>query len=79
MPRVIDFSHGNQTEWSENRLPEPVYGEQEIRSEELIALSEAFNSPVTGFTPNSRPTDARSICAPAPTFRMKFTSGCPRI
>ncbi len=51
MPRVIDFSHGNQTEWSESRLPEPVHGEREIRAEELEALSEALNSPVTGFMP----------------------------
>lgn len=60
MPRVIDFSQRNQTEWDESRLPEPVYGEREIRPEELSALSEAFNSPVTGFTPQFS-TYGRSI------------------
>ncbi|CAH1689552.1 conserved hypothetical protein [Hyphomicrobiales bacterium] len=77
MPRVIDFSHRNQTEWSESRLPEPVYGEREIRPEELIALSEAFNSPVTGFTPQfstyGRSIDLRSR-AELPDDAHKFLS-----
>lgn len=60
MPRVIDFSHGNQSEWSESRLPEPIYGEREIRAEELVALSEALSGPVTGFTPQFS-TYGRSI------------------
>ena len=60
MPRTIDFSHGNESEWAENRLPEPVYGEREIRADELNALSAAFNCPVTGFTPQFS-TYGRSI------------------
>lgn len=60
MPRTIDFSHGNESEWAENRLPEPVYGEREIRDEELKALSSAFDSPVSGFTPQFS-TYGRSI------------------
>lgn len=52
MPRVIDFSKPNKSDWDEARLAEaPVYGENEIRSEEIKALSVAFNAPVSGFTP----------------------------
>ena len=51
MPRVIDFTKGNETDWNEVRLPSPVYGEREIRMEEFDALVKAFDAPVTGFNP----------------------------
>lgn len=51
MPRVIDFTQGNETDWNEVRLPSPVYGEREIRMEEFDALVKAFDAPVSGFNP----------------------------
>lgn len=51
MPRIIDFSKGNETDWNEVRLPEPRYGDREIRREELDAMVEAFRSLVGGFEP----------------------------
>lgn len=51
MPRVIDFTKGNETDWNEVRLPSPVYGEREIRMEEFDALVKAFDGPVSGFNP----------------------------
>lgn len=51
MPRVIDFDKGNETDWNEVRLPEPHYGDKEIRNEELDAMVEAFKDLVGGFEP----------------------------
>lgn len=51
MPRVIDFTKGNETDWNEVRLPSPVYGDREIRMEEYDALVKAFDAPVSGFNP----------------------------
>lgn len=51
MPRVIDFTRGNETDWNEVRLPSPVYGEREIRLEEIEAIAQAFDGPVSGFEP----------------------------
>jgi hypothetical protein len=51
MPRVIDFTSGNETDWNEVRLPSPVYGGREIRAEELDAIVQAFDGPVVGFEP----------------------------
>jgi hypothetical protein len=51
MPRVIDFSQGNETDWNEVRLPEPILGEREIPDEEIQAIARAFDAPVGGFWP----------------------------
>lgn len=51
MPRSIDFTKENLSEWGEARLPEDVYGEREITSEEFAAHVVAFDGPVSGFSP----------------------------
>lgn len=51
MPRVIDFTRGNETDWNEVRLHSPVYGAREIQADEIEAIARAFDGPVTGFEP----------------------------
>ncbi len=50
MPRRLDYTRGNATEWDETTLPEPVYGEREITEGEYRALAEA-RTVVDGFWP----------------------------
>ena len=51
MPRVIDFTQGNETDWNEVRLPAPVLGTREISDEEIGAIADAMNDLVGGFEP----------------------------
>ena len=49
MPRVIDFTQGNETDWNEVRLPAPVLGTREISEEEIGAIADAMKDLVGGF------------------------------
>lgn len=51
MPRVLDFTKGNESDWNEVRLPAPVYGTHEITGEEMDVLARAHNDLVSGFSP----------------------------
>jgi hypothetical protein len=52
VPRVIDFSTGNESEWGETRIADaPVYGTGEITAEEINAISKSLDDLVMGFEP----------------------------
>lgn len=48
MPRVIDFTQGNETDWNEVRLPAPVFGTREISDEEIDGIAAYLNDHVAG-------------------------------
>lgn len=81
MPRRIDLTERNATDWEEALLPVPVYGEREITDGEIEALADAFKRPVEAFWPQfttsgvSNPRDCTDGMAAAHAWLSEHATG----